>query len=347
MFNKKSKIDENPELTNQVSRDLIVHNMPNKAKISGTYSSKAGVSISSGFKTASDKKNNFKAIGLIIMILGLIIIGGLIYFGYIFIIKSATNQNNLAVETKTQTTNDKALTTSASPASSVVATATSGAAAATSAALDLATITAVTTTVPTISTTTPGEQNISRSLSPLVDSDNDGLNDLEEEVFGLSATSSDTNNNGYTDLTEINSNYNPGGSGRLNMNTNLETYTNKIFNYQLLYPKTWPQQSLNNDATVIFTAPDNSLIQISVQNNSNKANILNWYEALFPNVIPGYDRLKSINNWEGIMSEDNLNFYLTDKTHTNIFVISYITASVDRIAYPNVFNMIINSLVVN
>lgn len=341
MFKKKSKIDQNPELTSQVSQDLIVHNMPNMAKISSIYSSGAGTSISSGFKTSSDQKSNFKVVGLIIMIIGLIFISGLVYFSYIFIIKPATNQNNQTVAVKESTTNSKIITTSTPQVSAVVTAVTSEAAAITATVSDLTTTTAV-----TVATTTSGEQNIS-GLPPLIDSDNDGLNDSEEEVFGTSATSSDTNNNSYPDLVEINSNYNPSGIGRLSANTNLATYTNKVFNYQILSPKTWPQQSLNNEATTIFTTPDNSLIQISVQSNSNKSSILNWYETLFPKVTPSYDHLKNINNWEGIMGEDNLNFYLTDKTHSNVFVISYIPAISDRIVYPNVFKMIINSLIIN
>jgi len=46
------------------------------------------------------------------------------------------------------------------------------------------------------------------------------------------------------------------------------------------------------------------------------------------------------------MGENGLNFYLTDKKKTNIFVVSYISATADRLAYPDIFQLLINSLLI-
>ena len=188
-------------------------------------------------------------------------------------------------------------------------------------------------------------KNIS-NLPPIIDSDRDGLNDNEEILLGTNANSSDSNGNSYSDLTEVNNNYNPAGSGRLIANSNLAKYTSSVIGYEILYPKSWTLKSLNNDATVIFTMPDDSLIQISVQDNPDHAGILSWYEDSFPGVTVAYDKLKSTDSWDGVMGEDNLNFYLTDKKHDNIFVISYIPAVGNYIAYPKVFELMINSFLI-
>jgi hypothetical protein len=208
-------------------------------------------------------------------------------------------------------------------------------------AVDLATTTATTTATSTLST-----DNRASNISAPADTDGDGLNDLEEAVLGTSATSSDTNHNSYTDLVEVLNNHNPLGAGLLSADPNLATYADKTVGYTILYPKAWPTQSVNNDATIIFTAPDNSLIQVSMQSNTTQADILTWYEGLFPNVTVGYDQIQSTATWDGIMGADNLNFYLTDKKHANVLVVSYIPAVTGNITYPNIFKMMINSLVI-
>lgn len=48
-----------------------------------------------------------------------------------------------------------------------------------------------------------------------VDSDNDGLTDAEEELYGTDPTNPDTDNDGYSDGEEVLAGYNPNGEGTL------------------------------------------------------------------------------------------------------------------------------------
>jgi hypothetical protein len=219
--------------------------------------------------------------------------------------------------------------------------------------LDNATTTSVATSVATIldlatstASSTPGGDlsNPATESAPLLDSDNDGLNNEEEAAFGSNPNLADTNNNTYDDLTEISNNYNPIGSGKLSADSSLTTFVSQILGYSLLVPKNWPAKSLNNDNTVLFTASDGSLIQVSLQDNTNKQSILSWYGDFFPDDAVTYDRLKSTPTWDGVMAADGFNFYLTDKKRKSVYIISYIPAVDDRVAYPNVFKMMINSL---
>ena len=178
-------------------------------------------------------------------------------------------------------------------------------------------------------------------LPPLIDSDSDGLNDLEEEIIGSDINLTDSDNDTFSDLSEIENGYNPIGSGKLVMNSNIAEYNGKA--YSFLYPVVWGVSSLNNDETVIITTDDNSLIQISSQDNENVQSILSWYEEYFPDTLITYDKLKKGSGWEGIMSPDNINFYLVDDMRDKIYVISYIAAVGERVSYPNIFNFIINS----
>ncbi len=324
--NKENKEQDNSA---KVDQEIIIHNMPSQSRFvaSGPAAVKAPVG-SSGM--VAPAKNNFKAVGLLIIIGGLVVISSLVYISYRFIIKPAA-----------KTSAPDILASSNQPPSQAKTATTSG-------IVPTTTTSVVTSTVPIeIIDLNPGTSASATSsvssLPPLLDTDGDGLFDDEETALGTNASSTDTNGNSYQDLVEVNNNYNPSGSGRLSANENLARYQDKVYGYELLYPKSWPVKALNNETTMIFTAPDNSLVQISIQDNADKQSILGWYETSFPDIVVTYDKLKSADGWEGVMGEDGLNFYLTGQDRKNIYVISYIPAVDDRVAYPNIFGLMINS----
>jgi len=355
---KKKKSDGNQAgavLNKAAQDDLIIHNMPPAARLdekksvrrsTKTYNpalgQAAGVSLGG--------RNNFKTVGVAIMVGGVIFISLVVYLSYIFIIKPvAKNQAPTVAANNQAATSQPAATSSAT--SSAARAANSGQTPLATTAAAMATVSpgvigaTDTTTNATASGATSSDLGLNATTTtPLVDSDSDGLNDEEEAVFGTSPNRADTDNDGYTDLSEITNGYDPTGSGKLSADQKLSQYSNTAFNYQALYPKDWAINSLDNGATIDFNAPDNSLIQISVQDNTDKQSILSWYSASFPDDTVTYDKIKSGNGWDGVMASDGFNFYLTDKKNQNIYVVSYIPAVDSRVAYPNVFQMIINSL---
>jgi len=343
---KNKKLNNDQELATKVNQDLIVRNMPSLARtsnpISVSPSDFEGQTTGGTLSNLGQPKHNFKMVGLIIIGGGLLLIGGLVYLSYIYIIKPQANKAPaVLVESEptksiVDTINEMQATTS-EPI--IIATTSEVAVATTS---DLATTTASSSLV--MNEELNGKQNT--DLPPLLDSDADGLNDEEEAVLGTNAQLVDSNNNTYSDLTEINNNYDPAGKGKISGNANLIKYNNKTIGYEILYPKNWTPKSLNDDSTIVFTAPDDSIIQISVQENTERQSILGWYGNAFPDVVVTYDKLKTVDNWDGIMGDDGLNFYLTDKKHKNIYVISYLPAINERLSFPNIFKLMINSLVI-
>ncbi|MDP2944557.1 MAG: hypothetical protein Q8N57_03270 [bacterium] len=343
MFGKKK---EKPAQTSESEvlssdQDMIVHNMPSPARLGGSFSSSPKTADGSFDLAPVPQKKNFKTIGLVIIGAGIIFIGALVYLSYRFIISPTAGEDKTIASQPVVRELEK-----------------------------IATVTPpiVPTPVPEaapiiISTSTPGEIATSTdavgslmneessgqdgsNLPPLLDSDSDGLFDEEEVLLGTSATSTDSDGDKYGDLAELGSGYDPAGPGKLANNPRLVKYDNTTFNYSLLYPLSWKPQSLAEGATVVFKASEDSLIQISVQDNSDKAGILSWYENLFPDTTAAYNQLLSVDGWDGIMGADNLNFYLTDSQHKNIYVFSYIPAVAGRIVYPNIFRMMLNSLAV-
>lgn len=337
LFGKPKKNIE-PNLSAQVDSDLVVRNMP-RPQISSSLGYKANASA--GFTPPAAAPQKHKLVGLLVMAGGLIFIGALVYLSYYFIVKPATRPASPTVavnQTGTTTKNNATPTSSPVNPSEVIKVISSSTpeiiseSASSSASSSL------------MNEELKGRDG--RNLPPLIDSDSDGLNDNEEALLGSSPSTNDSNNNGYQDLVEINNNYNPADSGRLSANQNLALYENKTYNYEVLYPKNWTLKTLNDDATLVFTADDDSIVQISLQDNPDKQSILTWYNATFPNVTVTYDKLKNASTWNGVSGVDDLNFYLTDKNKNNLYVFSYIPAVDGRLVYPNIFKLIINSLVI-
>ncbi len=335
---KNRKVNANQELDPRVHRDLIVHNMPSLNKLKAVAPRTKGI-MSPSFSNYQLQKplSNFKFFGLLIIIAGLIFIGVVVYVSYKFIIypSSQTNPSQIIVQAPVVATSAVPVATSTienSPAP----------------VFDLSLLSSSTAE---IASSTPltninDQAALNTSAPTIADSDSDGLNDEEETILGTSIRLADSDNDTYSDLGELNSGYNPTGSGKLAADLNLNVYQNKLFSFDLIYPKNWPVKVLNNEATVIFTAPDESLVQISIQDNPTQASILSWYEESFPNVTVAYDKLQDGATWDGIMGEDGFNFYLTDKKRNNIVVVSYIPALEQRLVYPNIFKLIINSLTI-
>jgi len=339
--NKTDKTGEDQDLVAKVNSDLLVRNMPSQARLNGLKSVSSKETLESGdnvLSTISPVKNNHQTIGILIIVGGFILIAGLVYASYVFIIKpqtkvtTAPQENNInnanVVNIPKATTTNEILVASSSVTATVTPT-----------VLDLATSSASTTMAE------EGSGVNNADLPPLLDADTDGINDGEEAVLGTNPNLADTNDNTYSDLVEINNGYDPVGSGKLSLNKNLATYTDKTLGYTVLYPKDWIVSSLSNDSVVVFTTPDDSIIQVSYQDNSDKQSILDWYDNSFPDVTVTNDMLKSTATWDGIWGSDKLNFYLTDKKKKNIYIVSYISAITDRVAYPNIYKLMINSLV--
>jgi cytoskeletal protein RodZ len=338
--NKKTNIDDATAV--KVNQELIVHNMPSvstRSFVSG--GTKAAVS-GSQFLSVPDKKNKHQTVGIIIIGLGIIFVGALVYLSYRFIIKPAAQAPTPAapVVSSTSTVVEKP-----TPLASTSSTSTTAIVEIEPSVIDLINNPDVIESSSTASTTasTTIEEVPVIETPPLLDTDSDGLSDDEELALGTNASLPDSDGDGYGDLSELGSGYNPTGSDKLTTSAFLTKYQNQTGKYEIYYPTAWTLKSLNNDYATIISAPDNSLMQISVQGNPNIQSISGWYGTTFPTETISSNRLQKGSGWEGVMGEDGLNFYLTDSNRENIYIISYIPALSDRLAYPNIFKMIINS----
>lgn len=346
MFNKKQTGNkEEIKLKTTVDQDLIVHNMPHRSRFSTAPLARktANSQSKNEFLSASTKaSSNFKMVGGLIIGLGIIFIATLAYLSYRFVIKPQAEPRIAPVQEQVLVSETFVPNLDLEQIAVSTSTEIEGAEAS------------------VVGATTDQEEDISsngaevfmpeegvvlpeNSWLPVLDTDADGLTDEEEAVLSTNPNEIDTDQDGYLDLAEVKNGYDPNGPGRLADNNKILRYRGEVGRYSLLHPSVWNVRTINNGYTALISAPDNSLMQVSVQENPRIQDIASWYQETFPQETPAYDRIKNGQGWEGIIGESGLNFYLTDQTRQNIYVISYIPAISGRLAYPNIFQMIIDS----
>lgn len=212
----------------------------------------------------------------------------------------------------------------------------------------------IATATPVVSTTTEATSSETSIINqPLViasstDADGDGLTDPEESVLGTDKDKIDTDADGFSDLAELESGYNPVGAGRINQIKAIGNFDNPRIS--LDYPTAWLFTS-NGDDSVIFQAGNEQLIQISLQANAKNQTIADWYKEQFGS--QEIDARLFINRvdaggnalWQGIFSPNGLTLYLMDEKRQTIASINYDLGFSGKLDYKQIFLAMIDSFV--
>jgi hypothetical protein len=190
----------------------------------------------------------------------------------------------------------------------------------------------------------PPEVNYSSSL----DSDKDGLTDIEEEIYKTERNLPDTDADGFIDGQELINGYNPKAAGSSSLATSglVNKYSNPVFNYEILHPSAWldrpTDQSLKE---VIFQSATGEYIQIIVEDNIGSVDIVEWYIEQSPlSQLGQLERETLASGYEVLISPDKLTYYLVDKQNPElVYVITYTIGTKTRINFLTTFQMMINS----
>jgi hypothetical protein len=198
----------------------------------------------------------------------------------------------------------------------------------------------------TPATTTPSLPTTPPAIS--LDSDNDGLTDVEEELLGTLPTNSDTDGDGYIDGVEVANGYNPtkAGSSLLRESPFIASLTTNFAsdNLQLLYPKEWQASQVVENKQVLLTAATGEVIRISIKDNEQGLSVLGWYLQEHPEAAVSQLKIVTSGNLSGIYSPDGFTVWLTDIAKTKFYVFEYLTGRQVEFRYPAIFSMIIKSL---
>ncbi|MDO8581484.1 MAG: hypothetical protein Q7S16_01285, partial [bacterium] len=151
-----------------------------------------------------------------------------------------------------------------------------------------------------------------------MDTDSDGLTDVEEVLYTTDSAKADMDGDGYLDGQEVVNLYNPTGNAPIRIaDSKLVTrYTNPVFGYTILYPTSWTVRALDdkNPREVLFTAATGEFIQVIVDDNSEGLTASQWYAKQFPDVLPESLERIFFDNLEGVWTKDKTTVYLTKTT---------------------------------
>ncbi|MDQ5970445.1 MAG: hypothetical protein QG603_222 [Patescibacteria group bacterium] len=118
-----------------------------------------------------------------------------------------------------------------------------------------------------------------------VDTDQDGLTDLEEQTYQADGKNADSDKDGYKDGDEVKNLYSPLTSLQTLIDSSLVIrYKNDVFHYEIFSPKAWLIKAIDDSRQKIEFIPDNStsdLVRISVLPNPDKKNLSDWQKTIF------------------------------------------------------------------
>lgn len=177
-----------------------------------------------------------------------------------------------------------------------------------------------------------------------LDTDGDGLSDIEEIIFGADINLVDTDGDGYNDLDEVLNLYDPNGSGTLLEAPSMELYLNKNFHFSFIYSTIWTIDDSIEDS-IMIKLDKNQFIQMNIINFDERPVLEDWYkEQMGVNLINPEQKEKFKNGWNGIKSDDGLTVYLLHPSYNYILTVNYNIGLDDTLFYKNIFQMILNSL---
>lgn len=202
-------------------------------------------------------------------------------------------------------------------------------------------------------TNTSSSSAIDELVPPTVsgDADKDGLTDLEESLIGSSASSPDSDLDGYLDSDELIGGYNPiinpnSGSPIKLMDANFIAKLTTNFsnnNFQTIYIKGWSVSMIEalHEARIITGTGE--MIKISVIDNADQVSAANWYLLKHPDMTLSQLGNLEFGNFKGIRSPNNLGVYLTDQQRNKIYAIEYDLDINSEFRYPSIFEMVIRN----
>lgn len=177
-----------------------------------------------------------------------------------------------------------------------------------------------------------------------LDSDSDGLSDLEEPIFGSKPLEQDTDRDTFLDGNEVFHLYNPsaGTSVRLEESGIAKPLESPV-GWSFIIPSVW-RSTMSNDGTSVTVSSDHGeAFTLSIESNVSGQGIMDWYLAGHPGVLSSDVSLVTTKSGiEGIVGIDPLVTYFPWGSY--IVVFSYQLNDQPFVNFRTTYEMMKNSL---
>lgn len=186
------------------------------------------------------------------------------------------------------------------------------------------------------------------TISRSTDTDEDGLTDLEEFLYGTDPAQADTDDDSYRDGAEVLNLFSPRQAGevRLAQEDRIAIYANANHGYTLLYPSSWIASPLDEQIQneVLFATTTDEYMTLSVDQNLKQQSLVSWYsEQDFDSNIEDL-QVRVYNNLDILATEDLTTFYVQVTGVPKIFTFTYQLDGRTNLNFLTTFEMMVKSM---
>lgn len=181
-----------------------------------------------------------------------------------------------------------------------------------------------------------------------LDSDSDGLTDLEEALFGTNVRNPDTEGDGFLDGNEVFHLYNPSGPAPVRLlDSNLVRIETAPIGWALSIPASWSMKlDAANGSRATIDTKHGELFRVAVESNPARKPMLDWYLEKHPGDDPSMVmQYRSKTGYSGIIGSDLLTTYIP--WGDRVFVLTYDLDGQSFINFRTTYAMILNSLMLS
>jgi hypothetical protein len=158
-----------------------------------------------------------------------------------------------------------------------------------------------------------------------VDSDSDGLTDIEETtVYGTNPLTAHTDGDTFNDGNEVAHLYDPMKKtpALLKDSSAMKMVVNKTEGYSALAPKAWTTSG-DDTAQVMVNAPSGEFFEILVTDKPKDQSLVEWYLAMSPGTAANdVLRFKTLQGYDALRSPDRLTTYI-DPGNGELYTLAY------------------------
>lgn len=178
-----------------------------------------------------------------------------------------------------------------------------------------------------------------------LDSDSDGLTDVEEPLYGTDARNPDADSDGFLDGNEVFHLYNPAAKSPVRL---LDSGLVKLFSapvgWSLLVPMNWTAGlDIPDGSQASMTSGRGEVVTLRIEDNPTGASLADWYSARTPGESASSVRaFLTKSGLQGISAGDRLETAFA--WGNKVFTVKYGTGGQPFINYRTTFEMMLNSL---
>ena len=186
---------------------------------------------------------------------------------------------------------------------------------------------------------------VAPSVSSSLDSDNDGLTDVEEIIYHTEVNNPDSDGDGNPDSQEVINLSDPlkNEESKLAASGVVNVYTNPTYAYSFFYPSSWLARAIpeTDNQEVLVITNTGEFFSSTVINNPEKLNPAAWYIQQSPQTEEGSLYPVTIHNQEAVWNPDRLTVYIAKED--KIYILSYNVGTEKQANFKATFQSLINS----